>query len=207
MQRKCAYCHLTVPGGTGVRYGEGALRNHFTHHAATQELRCIPLKIGILGDTHDNIPNLKKAVTRLNHEAEQLFLHTGDFVSPFVIPVLSSLEGEVKGVYGNNDGDHDSLQERCRETRNVSIPGNFFEVHYDGVRIALLHGHEKALLADLIESGLFDLVVHGHSHRAFISKNEETLVINPGEVCGYLTGSPTCAVYDTKQGEGRILLL
>jgi predicted phosphodiesterase len=38
-------------------------------------------------------------------------------------------------------------------------------------------------------------------------KNAETLVINPGEVCGYLTGSPTCAVYDSEQDEGRILLL
>jgi len=190
-----------------VRYGGWVFRNHFTHHAATQALRCTTLKIGILGDTHDNIPNLKKAVTRLNREAEHLFLHTGDFVSPFVIPVLSTLEGEVKGVYGNNDGDHEFLQERCRETRNVSIPGNFFEVQYEGARIALLHGHEKALLADLIESGLFDLVVHGHSHRAFIMKNKETLVINPGEVCGYLTGTPTCAVYDTENDEGRILLL
>lgn len=170
-------------------------------------MRCSPLRIGILGDTHDHIPNLKKAVTLLNREAEQLFLHTGDFISPFVIPVLSDLEGEVKGVYGNNDGDHDLLQERCRENRNVCIPGNYFEMYYEGVRIALLHGHEKILLADLIESGLFDLVVHGHSHRASIRKIGKSLVINPGEVCGYLTGSPTCAVYDTANGEGRILLL
>jgi hypothetical protein len=80
-------------------------------------------------------------------------------------------------------------------------------MHYEGIRIALLHGHEKAILADLIESGLFDLVVHGHSHRQFIGKNGETLVINPGEVCGYLTGNPTCAVYDIENGEGRILVL
>lgn len=186
---------------------ERVLRNHFRRHAPTPVMRCNFLRIGILGDTHDHIPNLKKAVTLLNREAEQLFLHTGDFISPFVIPVLSDLEGEVKGVYGNNDGDHDLLQERCRETLNVCIPGNFFEIHYEGVRIALLHGHEKTLLADLIESGLFDLVVHGHSHRASIGKNGHTLVINPGEVCGYLTGSPTCAVYDTLNGEGRILLL
>ncbi|MDD1707918.1 MAG: metallophosphoesterase [Methanoregulaceae archaeon] len=163
------------------------------------------MRIGILGDTHDHIPNLKKAVTLLNREAGQLFLHTGDFISPFVIPVLSTLDGEVKGVYGNNDGDHDLLQERCRETRNVSISGNFFEMHYEGVRIALLHGHEKALLADLIESRLFDLVVHGHSHRPFIEKNGDTLVINPGEVCGYLTEAPTCAVYDIMKGQGSIL--
>lgn len=187
---------------------ERVCRNYFTCRASTQELKVdTPLKIGILGDTHDNIPKLKRAVTRLNREAGQIFLHTGDFISPFVIPVLSTLDGEVIGVYGNNDGDHDFLQERCKETRNVSIQGTFFEAQYGRARIALLHGHEKGLLADLIESELFDVVVHGHSHRAFIMRRGETLVINPGEVCGYLTGSPTCAVYDTEAGEGRVLLL
>lgn len=165
------------------------------------------MRIGIMGDTHDHIPNLKEAVALLNREGDDLILHTGDFISPFVIPVLSTFKGEVRGVYGNNDGDHDLLKERCREAGNMSISGNFFEITCEGVRIALLHGHEKILLADLIESGLFDLVVHGHSHRAFVMKSGDTLVINPGEVCGYLTGNPTCAVYDTDSREGRILII
>jgi putative phosphoesterase len=160
---------------------------------------------GLLGDTHDHLPRIKKTVDVLNREAAGgMFLHTGDFIAPFVIPALARLEGKVIGVYGNNDGDHELLQVRCAETENVRIEGNFFEFVAEDKRIALLHGHEKALLSDLIESGLFDLVVHGHSHRAGISRKGRTLVINPGEVCGYLTGKPSCASYDTNTGKGMI---
>jgi putative phosphoesterase len=165
------------------------------------------MRIGILGDTHDHLPNVRHAVGLLSNKADGLFLHTGDFISPFVIPALAGLEGTVIGVYGNNDGDRDLLRTRCADTGNVRIEGNFFEMDCDGIRIALLHGHEKTLLADLIESGLFDLVVHGHTHRASISSRGKTLVINPGEVCGYLTSAPTCALYDTRSREGVILPL
>lgn len=165
------------------------------------------MRIGILGDTHDHLTHIRRAVSLLNSEAEGLFLHTGDYISPFVIPVIAGLEGEVIGVFGNNDGDRELLRERCAETGNMRIEGNFYEMEYKGIRIALLHGHEKALLADLIESGLFDLVVHGHNHRAAVSVMGRTVVINPGEVCGYLTDKPTCAYYDTGSREGVILPL
>lgn len=162
--------------------------------------------VGLLGDTHDHIPRIEQAVSLLNREAAGgMFLHTGDFIAPFVIPALALLEGQVIGVYGNNDGDHELLQVRCAETENISIKGNFFECVIDERRIALLHGHERALLSDLIESDLFDLVVHGHSHRPGIFRKGKTLVVNPGEVCGYLTGKPTCATYDTRSREGKIL--
>jgi putative phosphoesterase len=161
--------------------------------------------IGLLGDTHDHITRIEKAVAILNREAAGgMFLHTGDFIAPFVIPALSCLDGDVIGVYGNNDGDHELLQIRCAEAENIRIEGNFFEFTIEGKRIALLHGHEKNILSDLIESGLFDLVVHGHSHRAGIFRKGRTLVINPGEVCGYLTGKPSCASYDTDLALGTI---
>jgi putative phosphoesterase len=162
--------------------------------------------IGLLGDTHDHITRIGQVVDLLNSEAEGgMFLHTGDFIAPFIIPSVARLEGKVIGVYGNNDGDHELLQLRCEETENVRIEGNFYEFVAGGKRIALLHGHEKAILLDLVESGLFDLVVHGHTHRAGITRKGRTLVINPGEVCGYLTGNPTCATYDTEKDEGMIL--
>jgi hypothetical protein len=61
------------------------------------------------------------------------------------------------------------------------------------------------LLAALVESGYFDLVVQGHTPQASLSSRGKTLIINPGEVCGYLTGSSTCALYDTQTRTGRIV--
>jgi predicted phosphodiesterase len=38
-------------------------------------------------------------------------------------------------------------------------------------------------------------------------KNGKTLVINPGEVCGYLTGNATMALLDTAKREAKIVKL
>jgi putative phosphoesterase len=71
----------------------------------------------------------------------------------------------------------------------------------------LLHGSDKELLKSLIESESFDVVVHGHTHNAEVYRKGKTLVVNPGEVCGYLSGKSTVTIFDTIKCEARILEL
>jgi hypothetical protein len=70
-----------------------------------------------------------------------------------------------------------------------------------------LHGTETELLDAIINSGYFDAVIHGHSHNKSIEKKGKTISINPGEVCGYLTGKSTIALIDTAKNEARIIEL
>jgi uncharacterized protein len=63
------------------------------------------------------------------------------------------------------------------------------------------------LLNALADSGYFDAIVHGHSHLKGIQTRGKTLMINPGEVCGYLTGRCTLALLDTVKNEAKILEL
>jgi putative phosphoesterase len=167
--------------------------------------RSITMRIGLVGDSHDHLHNIIRTVAFLNAERVDLVLHTGDFIAPFVIPEFARCTAPVVGVFGNNDGDRESLNARCGEYRNMEIRGNFCELEPDGLKVALLHGQEGALLHDLVESGFYDLVVHGHTHRAEISRRGKTMVINPGEICGYLTGNPTCALFDTITRDARIV--
>ena len=51
------------------------------------------------------------------------------------------------------------------------------------------------------------MVVHGHTHRAGVRREGKTLVVNPGEVCGYLYGRPTVAVLDTDKLEVKFVEL
>lgn len=80
-------------------------------------------RIGILSDTHDNIPRIKDAVTRLNKEGVDLVLHAGDYIAPFVMGTLKDLNAEMIGVFGNNDGDRDLLVKKCADFPHLSIPG------------------------------------------------------------------------------------
>lgn len=163
--------------------------------------------VGLMADTHDYLPMVEKAVKRLNIEGVELVLHAGDYVAPFVIPKFKELKAKLVGVFGNNDGDRELLKRRFSESPSLEIRGNFAEIHVGEVKIALLHGHEEELLKSLIDSGNFAVVVHGHTHKAETYKKGKTLVVNPGEVCGYLTGKSTMALLDTDKLEAKIISL
>ena len=163
--------------------------------------------IGLISDTHDNLPMVDKAVKRLNEEKVELVLHAGDYVSSFVILRFKGLKARLIGVFGNNDGDHELLKKRFNENKALEIRGSFAEMTVDRLKIALLHGSEEELLAALIDSGGFDVIVHGHIHKAEVYQKCKTLIVNPGEVCGYLTGRSTIALLDTVKREAKIVEL
>ena len=156
------------------------------------------MRIGILSDTHDRLSMIQKAVAWCNDEKVELVLHAGDYIAPFVIDTLAGLRSPLIGVFGNNDGDRDMLLMKCRELKNLEIRGEFAEVPAGGQIIALLHGHQKELLASLVRRGGYTAVVHGHSHRPGITREGNTLVVNPGAVSGYLTGRCTVALLETE---------
>ena len=161
--------------------------------------------VGLIADTHDRLPMVEKAVKRLNEENVGLVLHAGDYVAPFVVPKFKDLKARLIGVFGNNDGDHELLKKRFSENKGLEMRGNFAEVIVDGLRVALLHGHDEELLKALVESGGFDVVVYGHTHKVKVCQKGRTLVVNPGEVCGYLSGKSTIALFDTVKREVRLV--
>ena len=162
--------------------------------------------MGIIADTHDCLPLVDKAVKRLNKEKVELVLHAGDYVAPFVIPHFKPLKARLIGVFGNNDGDKEFLKKRFTEL-GAEIHGRFAEVIVDGLRIALIHGDEAELLRSLIDVESYDVIVHGHTHESKTYKKGKTLVINPGEVCGYLSEKPSIAILNTKPFDAQIIQL
>jgi putative phosphoesterase len=164
------------------------------------------LIVGLIADTHDRLEMVDKAIKKLNEQEVELVLHAGDYIAPFVIPRFKELKAKLVGVFGNNDGDHELLKKKFSES-GLEIHGGFAELNVDGLKIALLHGHEEELLNALINSEGFDVVVHGHTHKAEVYRKGKTLIVNPGEACGYLSGKPTIALLDTEEREARIIEL
>lgn len=162
--------------------------------------------VGIMADTHDRLPLLDKAVKRLNEEKVELVMHAGDYVAPFVVPHFKPLKADLIGVFGNNDGDQELLKKRF-SSLGAEIRGRFAELTVKGLRIAMLHGDEEELLRSLIRAESHDVIVHGHTHEAKTYRKRETLVINPGETCGYLSGRPTIAILDTRTLDVKIIPL
>lgn len=162
------------------------------------------MKIGLVSDSHDCLPKIKEAVAMLNAEPIDLVLHAGDYSAPFVVSYYGKLKSRIIGVYGNNDAERALLRSMFAQAGH-EIRGKFAEVKANMLKIALTHGEETDLLHSLATSGCYDVVVHGHTHEASITKQGRTLVVNPGEICGYLSNSSTFAILDTETKEARLV--
>jgi len=64
--------------------------------------------------------------------------------------------------------------------------------------------HEPDVADALADSGHFDIVVFGHTHKPVMKKVGKTLVINPGEVASWLYGKPTAATVNLETMEAEI---
>ena len=153
--------------------------------------------LGIMADTHDRLPLIDRAVRKFNERGVDRVLHAGDFIAPFVVSHFKPLESKLVGVFGNNDAELGLLKRKFAEM-NSEIRGRFAEINIEALKIAMLHGEEEELLKSLINAGSYNIIVYGHTHKAETYKKGGTIIINPGETCGYLTGEPTIAVLDTK---------
>jgi len=122
----------------------------------------------------------------------ELILHAGDFVSPFTFLEFKNLNCPLKGVFGNNDGDKLYLQEKFKGIGEIySAP---YEAIIDHKNIIMLH--KEKLIDALAESQKYDVIIYGHTHRTDLHKIGKTLIINPGECSGWLSGKSTIALLD-----------
>lgn len=162
------------------------------------------MKIGLISDTHDRLPFIERAIKKMNEEKVELVLHAGDYSAPFVASRFKPLKARMIGVFGNNDAEKELLR-RNFEKIGVEIRGRFAEIQVEGLKIALLHGEDEELLNSLLSTRSYDVIVYGHTHRSKIQKVEGTLAVNPGEVCGYLSGKATAAILETETMKATII--
>jgi putative phosphoesterase len=152
--------------------------------------------IGLMSDSHDNIKGVKDALKAFSQRDVELILHAGDMIGSGNCYTFEGCNVPVKLVYGNNDGDRVGLK-RDFERVGGEYLGDFGEIEAGGLKIAMLHGTEDSLVEAIVASGLYDLVVRGHNHRAEVTRYGKTLLVNPGEIWGNFTGLSSVAVLDT----------
>ena len=100
------------------------------------------------------------------------------------------------GVFGNNDEERDLLKAKF-ESLGHEVRSRFLSLEIDELRIGLLHGDEENLVEDLARSQSYDLIISGHTHSISKLQRARTVCLNPGEVCGYLSGRATIATFET----------
>jgi putative phosphoesterase len=149
-----------------------------------------------MSDSHDNIKGVKDALKAFFERDVEMILHAGDMIGSGNCYTFEGYDRPIKLVYGNNDGDRVGLK-RDFERVGGEYLGDFGEIEAAGLKIAILHGTEDSMVRAIVASGLYDVVVRGHNHRAEVTRFGKTLLVNPGEIWGYFTGLSSVAVLDT----------
>ena len=163
------------------------------------------MKIGLISDTHDNIQNIRKAISLFNDKNVSFVIHAGDIVSPEAVEAFAGVK--LIAVLGNNDHEISGLTNAVDKIGG-QLKGEFCEMEQDNLIFAIYHGTNSRKKELLIRSGKYNVVVCGHTHKVQNKKVGRTLVINPGTANGWFFGyNATAAVFDTQNREPEFLNL
>lgn len=133
------------------------------------------MKIGVIGDTHDNVPNIKKAVRLFKRKKVNFVIHCGDIISPRTVSLFKGLH--MIFVQGNCDGDTEKLKEKIAEIGGKFFIGGFGEIEIGGKRFAITH---KPTVIETILGAKYNYIIYGHTHEKKVEKIGNVIVINPG---------------------------
>ena len=122
------------------------------------------MKVAIMSDTHDNVPNLEKALKWINKKNIDLIIHCGDLCAPtMIIEVMGpKYSGPIHMVFGNVE-DRDLLPKVIKDFPNIKHYGDVGEFEINKKRIGFVHFPDKA--KEMAQSGKYDYVFHGHTHK------------------------------------------
>ena len=150
------------------------------------------MRFAIVSDTHDNIKNFAKVIDFLNTQNITEILHCGDICNKEIMDEAAKrFKGKIIYVKGNGDYHLQDLPDMQ-------------ELDIGGKKVAIIHYPELA--KKLAESGKYDLVFYGHTHRPWEEVVGKCRLVNPGEVAGQRY-KPCFALYDTETDKLELKIL
>ena len=162
------------------------------------------MKVGLLADTHDRLPAIAELLQIMMSKGVSLVMHAGDYCAPFALDPFNEVNVALLGIFGRNDGDPEGLKATAAKGVGMELYESPHSFEVSGHRILLVHDLGEVNRRS-INSHRF--VVHGFTHRQETVTRGETLIVNPGEACGWLTGSCTGVILNLETSEVEIVTL
>ncbi|MEA1956539.1 MAG: YfcE family phosphodiesterase [Campylobacterota bacterium] len=145
-------------------------------------------KIGILSDTHSKVQEAKKTLDFLVQNGVEFIIHAGDICRYETLEHLATCGVKYVGVYGNNDA---HLVQYHNEYNLVQEP-NYFKVA--DTKFKLMH-------MPFYMNPDADVVVFGHTHEFACEFKNNTLFLNPGEVCAREKPITECVILEVSEND------
>jgi putative phosphoesterase len=162
------------------------------------------MRVGIMADSHDRVPAIAELVQRMVAGGASLIMHAGDYCSPFSLAPFHDANIPLLGVFGRNDGDPAGLSAYGAGGMGTELYESPHSFEVRGQQVLLVHD-----IGDISHRSIeqHQVVIHGCSHQSEMKTRGDTLIVNPGEACGWLYGSCTAALIDLDTKEVEIIKL
>lgn len=131
-------------------------------------------------------------------------IHCGDLATIETLDYLNdNFAGDIFFAFGNMDqghvADYNFLENEYRSTK---IFPEFGSAIFDNINTAFVHYPDVA--RRLCETGKYDFVFYGHTHKPWQEKINNCIMLNPGNVANQYY-PPTFATWNTNDNSFKLL--
>jgi len=149
------------------------------------------MRVLVLSDSHGDTDSCDRAIYCAGNI--DMIIHLGDIARD--VDYIEAVYDDVPvfSVLGNND---------------FLRHGNYEDViELDGHKIFICHGHTKSVgsgterLYDAAVKQGCEAALFGHTHRAFLKKEDGMLILNPGSTSRPREGKASYAIIETDSGK------
>ena len=141
--------------------------------------------LGITGDTHNNLKNIKQICTIFNENSADLVIHTGDISLPKSLLAFKDLKCPIIAIIGNNDVEERKGLEKVSSDFDCELFEEPHSLFLKNKNICVIH-HPELIDEKMILKN--DFIFHGHTHRYRLEKISKCTIFNPGECAGIMEG-------------------
>ena len=149
------------------------------------------MKIGIISDTHTKFKKAQKALSMLLENGAEFIVHAGDVVEIETLELLKNCGKKYLAVYGNNDAHLVSYH-------------NDYNLVQEPYYFTLANTKFKLMHLPFYMAPDTEVVLFGHTHQFKSEFNNNTLFLNPGEVCAREKPISECAMLAITESEFEI---
>jgi putative phosphoesterase len=164
----------------------------------------IKMKIAIISDVHDNIPNLKKVLDYCRTNKIEKIICLGDLASIETLEYLNdNFEVGSYFTFGNMDDDYlKDYHFKDNKFRKTKIFKKEGEAEIDNKKIAFVHFPRIA--KGLCKTGKYSIVFYGHTHKPWEETINNCKMLNPGTVAGQFYPA-TFAIWNTESDKFELV--
>jgi hypothetical protein len=162
------------------------------------------MRVGLMADSHDRLPAIAELVRQMQEGGVSMLIHAGDYCAPFALQPIEDANMSLAGVFGKNDGDTQGLLAKASAGFGAELFESPHSFEVGGQRILVVHDIGEVQPRS-IEG--HSIVVHGCTHQQEMKTRGDTLIVNPGEACGWLYGTPRAAILDLETKKVEFLTL